>query len=97
MKTATENERLQAMAETNNGFELADLDLKQRGPGEFLGTRQAGYASGLRMASLTDVALIEKARIQAQNLFERMPTLNNPNMHFLPNPLDDSGVKAKVM
>lgn len=68
---SVENERLQAMAQTNDGFALADLDLKQRGPGEFLGTRQAGYATGLRMASLTDVALIEKARVHAQNLFEQ--------------------------
>ena len=57
-----ENERLQAMAESNDGFVLAERDLQQRGPGEFLGTRQSGYASGLRMASLTDVKLIEKAR-----------------------------------
>ncbi len=42
---AVENERLQAMAETNDGFILADRDLQQRGPGEFLGTRQAGFAT----------------------------------------------------
>jgi ATP-dependent DNA helicase RecG len=72
---ATENERLQAMSRTNSGFELADLDLKTRGPGEFLGTRQAGFASTLKMASITDVVLIEKARTQAQLLFERDPYL----------------------
>lgn len=75
---ATENERLQAMATTNNGFELADLDLKLRGPGEFLGTRQAGFASSLKMASITDMALIEKAREQAKALFERDPDLSLP-------------------
>ncbi len=58
-----ENERLQAMAESNDGFVLAEKDLQLRGPGEFLGTRQSGYASGLRMASITDVKLIEKARV----------------------------------
>src|SRR3990172_2307358 len=68
---ATENERLQAMAESNDGFLLAEKDLQLRGPGEFLGTRQSGYASGLRMASITDVKLIEKARIQAQQLFQQ--------------------------
>ena len=41
-----ENERLQAMAESNDGFVLAERDLQQRGPGEFLGTRQSGYGLG---------------------------------------------------
>jgi ATP-dependent DNA helicase RecG len=80
---ATENERLQAMATTNNGFELADLDLKLRGPGEFLGTRQAGFASSLKMASITDVALIEKAREQAKILFERDSDLSLPEHALL--------------
>ncbi len=80
---ATENERLQAMARTNSGFELADLDLKTRGPGEFLGTRQAGFASSLKMASITDVPLIEKARTQAQALFERDPDLSQPEHTLL--------------
>jgi ATP-dependent DNA helicase RecG len=80
---AAENERLQAMAQTNSGFELADLDLKTRGPGEFLGTRQAGFASALKMASITDVALIEKARAQAQALFERDPYLQLPEHTLL--------------
>jgi len=74
---AVENERLQAMAETNDGFVLAERDLEQRGAGDFLGTRQSGY-SELRMASLTDVKLIEKARRQAQALFERDPDLTQP-------------------
>jgi len=80
---ATENERLLAMAESNDGFVLAERDLQQRGPGEFLGTRQAGYTSGLRMASLTDVKLIEKARTQAQNLFEKDPDLKEPEHALL--------------
>ncbi|MDP1545869.1 MAG: ATP-dependent DNA helicase RecG [Anaerolineales bacterium] len=80
---ATENDRLQAMATTNNGFELADLDLKLRGPGEFLGTRQAGFASSLKMASITDVALIEKAREQAKSLFERDAYLTQPEHALL--------------
>ena len=80
---ATENERLQAMATTNNGFELADLDLKLRGPGEFLGTRQAGFASSLKMASITDVRLIEKARESAKSLFARDPYLTQPEHALL--------------
>ncbi len=80
---AVENERLQAMTETNDGFVLAERDLQQRGPGEFLGTRQAGYTSGLRMASLTDVALIEKARQHAQKLFEEDADLRKPEHALL--------------
>ena len=78
-----ENERLQAMAESNDGFLLAEKDLALRGPGEFLGTRQSGYASGLRMASITDVKLIEKARGEAQKLFDQDPTLSNPEHALL--------------
>ena len=79
---AVENERLQAMAETNDGFILADRDLQQRGPGEFLGTRQAGFGV-LKMASITDLPLIEKARTQAQSLFEKDPNLEQPEHKLL--------------
>jgi len=79
----TENERLQAMAESNDGFFLAEKDLEIRGPGEFLGTRQSGYASSLRMASITDVKLIEKARLQAQNIFNGDPDLSQPEHALL--------------
>lgn len=87
-----ENERLLAMESTNNGFILAEHDLKQRGPGEFLGTRQSGYAN-LRLANLTDIHLIEKARRYAQQVFENDPTLSAPEHqlmlealeHFWPN------------
>jgi len=74
---AVENERLQVMAETNDGFVLAERDLEQRGPGQFLGTSQSGFAE-LQFASLTDVRLIEKARHQAQALFDQDPNLAGP-------------------
>ena len=80
---AAENERLKAMEETNDGFVLAERDLQQRGPGEFLGTRQAGYATSLKMASLSDIQLIEKARTQAQALFARDPDLKDPENTLL--------------
>ena len=75
---ALENERLGVMTETNDGFVLAERDLEQRGPGEFLGTRQAGF-NELRMANLTDVKLIEKARSQAQFIFQMDPELEHPD------------------
>ncbi len=67
---AVENKRLAAMSETNDGFLLAQYDLEQRGPGDFLGTRQSGMAE-LKMANLTDIRLIEKARQIALDLFNR--------------------------
>jgi ATP-dependent DNA helicase RecG len=72
-----EHERLQAMESTSDGFRLAELDLEQRGPGDFLGTRQAGFAE-LRMARLTDIRLIERARREAARLLEVDPGLGQP-------------------
>jgi len=55
-------QRLRAMFETSDGFEIARRDLEQRGPGEFLGTRQSGVAL-LRFADLeSDVGIAEQAR-----------------------------------
>ena len=68
-------ERLKAMAETNDGFEIARRDLEIRGPGEFLGARQSGEAM-LRFADLaTDTALLEWARAEAPMLLDRYPHL----------------------
>ncbi|MCS6994289.1 MAG: ATP-dependent DNA helicase RecG [Anaerolineales bacterium] len=80
---SAENERLRAMTETNDGFRLAELDLQQRGPGEFLGTAQAGHVTSLKMASLTDIGLIEKARKHAAELFARDPQLTQPEHALL--------------
>lgn len=80
--SAAENERLIAMVETNDGFILAERDLDQRGPGDFLGTRQSGFAD-LRMASLSDIHLIEKARHFSQILFATDPELNQPEYQSL--------------
>jgi ATP-dependent DNA helicase RecG len=79
---SVENERLSAMVETNDGFVLAERDLQQRGPGDFLGTRQAGYKE-LRLANLADVHLIEKARHHALALFEIDPDLQHPEHSLL--------------
>lgn len=84
-----ENERLSAMVKTNDGFVLAEMDLKQRGPGEFLGTRQSGYTNHLRMASLTDVQLIEKAQRSAKKLIEQDPELKLPEHQALASLLAD--------
>ncbi|MDR2327895.1 MAG: ATP-dependent DNA helicase RecG [Acidovorax sp.] len=67
----TGKERLRAMVETNDGFEIARRDLEIRGPGEFLGARQSGAAM-LRFADLEqDVALLEWARELAPSMLEQ--------------------------
>jgi ATP-dependent DNA helicase RecG len=69
----TARERLKAMAETNDGFEIARRDLEIRGPGEFLGARQSGAAL-LRFADLaTDTHLLEWARGAAAAMLNRFP------------------------
>jgi ATP-dependent DNA helicase RecG len=77
-----DNERLSAMEATNDGFKLAELDLEQRGPGDFLGTRQSGFAE-LRTAQITDVQLIEQARREAKDLFADDPDLTRPEHALL--------------
>jgi ATP-dependent DNA helicase RecG len=68
-------ERLRAMAETHDGFEIARRDLEIRGPGEFLGARQSGAAL-LRFADLmTDTDLLVWARDLAPRLLDRHPDL----------------------
>ncbi|MBN2045052.1 MAG: ATP-dependent DNA helicase RecG [Anaerolineales bacterium] len=81
-EASLENERLAAMVETTDGFVLAEKDLQQRGPGQFLGSRQAGF-SEMQMSSLTDVRLIEKARKHAQALLEVDPDLQAPENYHL--------------
>lgn len=73
-ETPEAGERLQALADTNNGFALAEKDLELRGPGEFLGTKQSGLPE-LRIAHLSDVATLALAREAAQKLFEDDPDL----------------------
>jgi ATP-dependent DNA helicase RecG len=79
---AAENERLLVMTQTNDGFVLAEKDLQQRGPGDFLGTRQAGFTD-LRMANLADIRLIAKARRIAEEVYERDPYLSQPENRLL--------------
>ncbi|MBN9614246.1 MAG: ATP-dependent DNA helicase RecG [Acidobacteriales bacterium 59-55] len=63
--------RLDAMVRTQNGFELAELDLQQRGPGEFFGTRQAGLPE-FRVANLIrDRAVLEMAKKEAARFAEQ--------------------------
>jgi ATP-dependent DNA helicase RecG len=69
--------RLDIIEKERDGFRLAEEDLKLRGPGEFFGTRQSGLPD-LRMARLSDVALLETARREAIKLFQDDPDLSRP-------------------
>ena len=75
-------QRLSAMERLNDGFQLAEMDLELRGPGEFFGTRQSGLPD-LRMARLTDHDLLALARTEAQALLVIDPELATPEHHPL--------------
>ncbi len=67
-------ERLSALERTRDGFELAEIDLNLRGPGDFFGTRQSGLPN-LRMAQLSDRDLLDLARQEATRIMEEDPDL----------------------
>jgi len=75
-------ERLDVIVKVQDGFILAEKDMEMRGPGEFFGTRQSGLPD-LRMARLSDVALLELARSVAIKLFEKDPALEKPEHNSL--------------
>ena len=67
-------ERLSALERTRDGFQLAEIDLELRGPGDFFGTRQSGMPA-LRMARLSDRDLLDLARQQATRIMDEDPDL----------------------
>jgi len=74
-QTRTTWERLRAIEDTQDGFVLAEKDLELRGPGDFIGVRQSGLPA-LRLASLSNVAILEQARAEAQAVFREDPSLS---------------------
>lgn len=78
-KLGTESKtRIETMVRTNNGFEIAETDLKLRGPGDLMGTQQSG-ALDLLIADLSkDGELLKQAREEAQLLLENDPNLDKP-------------------
>lgn len=82
-KTDEGRARMQAIASTNDGFELAEHDLRLRGEGDVLGPRQSGLPA-LRLASLTDdFALVEQAREDARAIVSADPHLADPGNALL--------------
>ncbi len=75
--------RLKAMAETNNGFNIAEIDLKLRGPGDFLGTRQSGIPEFALANIAEDQSILQVAREVAFSLQQQDPDLSLPaNSHI---------------
>jgi ATP-dependent DNA helicase RecG len=70
-------ERLEVFQMTDDGFRLAEADLKLRGPGDFFGVRQSGVPE-LRIADLSDTRLVELSRSLAAKLWESDPYLRKP-------------------
>jgi ATP-dependent DNA helicase RecG len=71
------SERLRLLAETSDGFALAEHDLRLRGPGEFFGARQSGLPP-LRVAGLGDIRTIELAQKLAAEILAADPGLDRP-------------------
>jgi ATP-dependent DNA helicase RecG len=76
--------RIEAMVSTSDGFEIAELDLKLRGPGDLEGTQQSGLAFDLKIANLAkDGQILQLARDSAIEVLENDPTLSRPENQIL--------------
>ena len=80
--------RIDIMCETNDGFRIAEADLKLRGPGDLEGTQQSGMAFDLKIADIArDGQLVQMARDEAQLIIDDDPTCENPRYGLLWNRL----------
>jgi ATP-dependent DNA helicase RecG len=75
-KSASTNDRLKALAQSANGFELAERDLELRGSGELYGGRQWGITD-VGMEALRNLKMVEAARNEARTLIKTDPELTN--------------------
>ena len=93
--------RIQIMTETNDGFEIAEADMRLRGPGDLEGTQQSGIAFDLHIANLArDGQIVQQARDVARQVLDRDPDGVAPENQLLwqrlrelnPNPVDWSSI-----
>jgi ATP-dependent DNA helicase RecG len=76
--------RIDIMCETNDGFRIAEADLKLRGPGDLEGTQQSGMAFDLKIADIArDGQLVQMARDEAQTIIDDDPTCESPRYNLL--------------
>src|SRR5690606_39230258 len=89
LKNADDSERLAAlvrlrtMEQTTNGFEIAEVDLKLRGPGDILGKRQSGLTEFNYADVVEDREILEAARTFAANIIADDPNLSKPENRVL--------------
>ena len=80
--------RIDIMCETNDGFRIAEADLKLRGPGDLEGTQQSGMAFDLKIANIArDGQLVQLARDEAQKIIDEDPQCQSPKYQMLWNRL----------
>ena len=78
--SADTRKRIDIMCETNDGFRIAEADLKLRGPGDLEGTQQRGMAFDLKIADIArDGQLVQMARDEAQAIITADPLMQNPD------------------
>ena len=76
--------RLKVMTDTNDGFVVAEEDMKLRGPGDMEGTQQSGISFNLKIANLAhDGQIVQLARDAASEIIDENPTLSSPNNQIL--------------
>jgi len=81
--------RINIMVQTNNGFEIAEADMRLRGPGDIEGTQQSGIPFDLRIANLgKDTQILQYARDIAEKVINNDPLLENSNNIILKNNLE---------
>lgn len=82
--TQETRKRMEIMTETNDGFRIAEADLKLRGPGDLEGTQQSGLAFDLKIADIArDGQLVQLARDEAQKIIDDDPECNSPHHAML--------------
>ena len=82
-------QRIKIMCESNDGFKIAEADLKLRGPGDLEGTQQSGMPFELKIANIaTDGQLLQLARAEAQRIMEQDNSRNMPENQLMWRQLD---------
>ena len=75
--------KLQVLADTRDGFKIAETDLSRRGPGDILGTDQSGLPHLRMIDYLTDLELMKQSRDLAQEILTQDPELSKPEHRAL--------------